>query len=70
MLMTFYSEIQGVLVLTRVDDVQLMMDDHILRVQTIRSSPYVKPLEQSIKAWEEQLILMQDILDAWLKVTE
>lgn len=45
-----------------------MLDDHILKAQTMRGSPYVKPFEKQMQLWEDKLISMQDILDAWLLV--
>lgn len=34
----------------------------------MHSSPYVKAFEDEMQAWEEKLISMQDIIDAWLTV--
>ncbi|XP_047529766.1 dynein axonemal heavy chain 3 [Vanessa atalanta] len=57
----------GVGILTGLDDVQQQLDDHILKSQTMRGSPYVKAFEADMVAWEEKLISMQDILDQWLQ---
>ncbi|GLG98287.1 Dynein heavy chain, cytoplasmic, partial [Gryllus bimaculatus] len=56
----------GTYILTAVDDIQQMLDDNILKAQTMRGSPYVKPFEKEMHGWESKLITMQDILDAWL----
>ncbi|KAK9888347.1 hypothetical protein WA026_000602 [Henosepilachna vigintioctopunctata] len=57
----------GVHILSAVDDIQVLMDDHILKAQTMRGSPYVKAFEHEMQAWEEKLLSMQDILEAWLQ---
>ncbi|XP_068084555.1 dynein axonemal heavy chain 3 [Anabrus simplex] len=57
----------GVRILTAVDDIQVLLDDNILKAQTMRGSPYVKPFEAEMQAWESKLISMQDIIDAWLQ---
>ena len=36
-----------------------MLDDHILKAQTMHSSAYIKPFEEEMRLWEDKLISMQ-----------
>ena len=57
----------GISVLGGGDDVQMLLDDHIVKAQTMKGSPFIGPFQEQIDVWTTKLISMQDIMDEWLK---
>lgn len=64
-----YKE-SGTKILSSVEDTQALLDDQIIKLQTMKGSQFVKPIEEELLVWEKTLILVQEIIDAWLQVQQ
>ncbi|KAF0700736.1 Aste57867_8791 [Aphanomyces stellatus] len=58
----------GTSILCATDEMQQQLDDHMVKIQSIRGSRYNKPYLERIGRWEKTLVAIQDITDQWLKV--
>lgn len=58
----------GVSILTSLDDIQVLLDEHTAKAQTMHGSVYIKHFEEEMDAWEKKLLSMQEILEIWISV--
>lgn len=49
----------GTYILSALDDIQMLLDDQIVKTQSMRASPYIGPFEDRVRLWEAQLDLTQ-----------
>ena len=50
------------------DEVTALLEDQLVRSQTIRGSPFIKVFEVELQDWEETLCRVRNTLTAWLTV--
>ncbi|EDW73522.2 uncharacterized protein Dwil_GK16602 [Drosophila willistoni] len=55
-------------ILAALDDIQTLLDDHIMRTQAMKRSPFIVALGSKADDWESRLLLIQNIIDAWTQV--
>ena len=53
----------GTYLVKGIDEVQTLLDDHIVKTQAIRGSPFCKPFEKECREWEQKLSYIQEALD-------
>ncbi|XP_067685210.1 dynein axonemal heavy chain 3-like [Haliotis asinina] len=58
----------GISILSAFDEIQVLLDDHIVKTTTMKGSPFIGPFELEVNEWDHKLHRMRDILDSWLKV--
>ncbi|CAK9103626.1 Dynein axonemal heavy chain 7 (Axonemal beta dynein heavy chain 7) (Ciliary dynein heavy chain 7) (Dynein heavy chain-like protein 2) (hDHC2) [Durusdinium trenchii] len=51
-----------------VEELQTVLDDHIVKTQTMRGSQYCKFIAKEMEEWDGFLTNTNDLIEAWLKV--
>ncbi|XP_017762251.1 PREDICTED: dynein heavy chain 12, axonemal-like [Eufriesea mexicana] len=58
----------GVNILTHLDDIQSLLEEHIIKVQAMRGSAFVKLIEEEVKEFYFLLFRIQSTIEEWTKV--
>lgn len=56
----------GTFIVGGTDEIQIILDDQIVKIQAMNASPFVKPFAERAQGWEQMLMTLQDMLDNWL----
>ena len=49
-----------------VEQLSEKLDDHIIKTQSMRGSPFIQPFKDELFGWEETLMSTQENLEVWL----
>ncbi|XP_019696725.1 dynein heavy chain 7, axonemal [Harpegnathos saltator] len=55
-------------ILTHLEDVLTLLEEHIVKIQMMRGSAFVKLIEEDVKSFYALLLRMQSTIDEWTKV--
>ena len=44
-------------ILSAFDEVQVLLDDHIVKTTTMKNSPFIKPFEEEVNQWDDNLVI-------------
>ncbi|XP_048510723.1 dynein axonemal heavy chain 7 isoform X3 [Athalia rosae] len=58
----------GVDILTGLDDIQALLEEHIAKTQAMRGSAFAKPIEAEVKVFYDLILRIQKTIDEWTKV--
>uniref|UniRef100_A0AAG5DIC0 Dynein heavy chain linker domain-containing protein n=1 Tax=Anopheles atroparvus TaxID=41427 RepID=A0AAG5DIC0_ANOAO len=58
----------GINILTGLDEIQAVLDDHIMKTLAMRGSAFVKPCEKEVKEWYQTLTRVNRTVEQWGKV--
>ncbi|CAG5101569.1 Similar to DNAH7: Dynein heavy chain 7, partial [Cotesia congregata] len=57
-----------VTILTQLDDVMLILEEHTVKLQGMRGSAFVKPIENDVKIFYEVLVRIKNTIDEWSRL--
>ncbi len=58
----------GTYIIGGLDEIDQLLDDHLVKTQTMLGSPYVQHIKPKAVAWESALSTIQSTLEEWLKL--
>lgn len=58
----------GLSILASLDDIQALLDDHIIKTLSMRGSAFVKPSETAVRNWYDKLTRVNKTLEEWGQV--
>ncbi|XP_043503405.1 dynein axonemal heavy chain 12-like [Polistes fuscatus] len=58
----------GVEILTQLDDIQTLLEEHIVKIQTMRGSAFVKQIKNEVEDFYQKLLRIRDTIEEWTKV--
>ncbi|ELK30056.1 Dynein heavy chain 6, axonemal [Myotis davidii] len=61
-----HRDTKDVFILGGTDDIQVLLDDSTININTIASSRYVGPLKTRVDEWQKQIALFNQTLEEWL----
>lgn len=47
----------GINIMSAPDDIQVLLDDHIVKTTTMKGSPFIAPFETEINEWDLKLVI-------------
>ena len=56
------------LVLGGVDEIAVLLEDHVMTIQSMAASRYVEPFRELMQEWEKRLALISEVSDVWIQV--
>ncbi len=64
----FVSRDTDINILAGVDEIQTLLDDQLVKTQTMKGSPFARPVEGQLLGWEATLMRIQQTIEEWLVV--
>ncbi|XP_050464455.1 dynein axonemal heavy chain 12-like [Cataglyphis hispanica] len=55
-------------ILTQLDDILALLEEHIVKIQAMRGSAFIKVIEDEVKLFYNLLLRMQSTIDEWTKL--
>ncbi|GIL64289.1 hypothetical protein Vafri_18269 [Volvox africanus] len=56
----------GTCVVGHTDEIQMQLDEQLMKIQAMNASPFVKPFKADAEAWQEALEGLEELLEQWL----